>query len=173
MARLAGGQEHVNRARDLLLNARSAEELRTAQAVLLPLLLGLSIEQTGVAIGRSASAAAVMRSRFCRVASGEMSAPLGKRQLRNRAFASVEEERLLLARVCGVANQMPLSLVPRLREAMQAQFGQSVALSSVYRLSAAPRLVPCGAGSGRKANTPAFSERPPQQAGSALGQALT
>ena len=46
MARPAGGVEHVVAARELLRSAKTAEELRRAQAVLLPLDLGLSLEQT-------------------------------------------------------------------------------------------------------------------------------
>ena len=53
MARLAGGKEQLAQAREALRKAKTADELRAAQAVVLPLELGLSIEQTAIAIGRS------------------------------------------------------------------------------------------------------------------------
>ncbi|MES2772267.1 MAG: hypothetical protein V4623_11215 [Pseudomonadota bacterium] len=43
MARTPGGLEHIEAARKLLKTARTADELRLAQAVLLPLELGPSI----------------------------------------------------------------------------------------------------------------------------------
>lgn len=52
MARKAGGTDQIESAKALLRTAKTADELRTAQAVLLPLELGLSLEQTAKAIGR-------------------------------------------------------------------------------------------------------------------------
>jgi hypothetical protein len=56
MVRTASGLEHIEAARKLLKAARSADELRLAQSILLPLELGLSIAQTALAIGRSSGA---------------------------------------------------------------------------------------------------------------------
>jgi Winged helix-turn helix len=134
MARPAGGVEHLDEARELLERAKTADELRTAQAVLLPLVLGLSMEQTALAIGRSTSAACAMRMRFCRIAEGSAEPPRGKHELRNRAHATLDQERRMIATVCGRAQHAGSTLVPRLKEAMQAQCGKAVALSSVYRL---------------------------------------
>jgi len=53
MARKAGGAEQLEAAKLLLKQAKTVQELRAAQAIALPLLLGLSIESTAVAIGRS------------------------------------------------------------------------------------------------------------------------
>ena len=67
MARLATGATHLEAARNLLKSARTVEEMRVAQAVLLPLNLGLSLEQTAKAIGRSVGATCNMRTRFGRI----------------------------------------------------------------------------------------------------------
>ncbi len=134
MARHASGVEHLDEARALMQQAKTADELRTAQAVLLPLVLGLSLEQTALAIGRSTSAACAMRMRFCRIAEGVAEPPRSKRDLRNRAHATLEQEQRMLNAVCGRSRQAGATLVPRLKEAMELQFGQTVALSSVYRL---------------------------------------
>ena len=80
MARPAGGVEHVVAARELLRSAKTAEELRRAQAVLLPLDLGLSLEQTARAIGRSVNATCAIRTRFAKVAEGVMGPPQAKAQ---------------------------------------------------------------------------------------------
>ena len=85
--------DHIEAARELLWKARMADELRLTQSVLLPLELGLSIEQSAQVIGRSAGATCTMRTRFCKVQSGEMAAPQSKRQLRNRANADLTRER--------------------------------------------------------------------------------
>ena len=53
MARKAGGVEQLAEAREALRTAKTAAELRAAQAVVLPLELGLSLAQTAKAIGRS------------------------------------------------------------------------------------------------------------------------
>ena len=56
MARKAGGADQLASAQTLLRKAKTADELRAAQAVALPLELGLSLAQTAKAIGRSVGA---------------------------------------------------------------------------------------------------------------------
>ena len=53
MARKAGGADQLASARELVRTAKTADESRTAQAVVLPLELGLSLAHTAQAIGRS------------------------------------------------------------------------------------------------------------------------
>ena len=96
MARTASGSEHIESARKLLETARMAEELRLAQSVLLPLELGLSIEQTARAIGRSSGATCTMRTRFAKIAAGTLASPRSKRQLRNRANVDLAQEKRIL-----------------------------------------------------------------------------
>ncbi|MCA3219683.1 MAG: winged helix-turn-helix domain-containing protein, partial [Burkholderiales bacterium] len=50
MARPVRGSELVEMAREMIAQAQTAEQLRQAQAVALPLLFGLSLEQTAEAI---------------------------------------------------------------------------------------------------------------------------
>ena len=70
MARKASGADQLASARELLRTAKTADELRTAQAVLLPLELGLSLEQTAKAIGRSVGVTCNLRTRYGKVAPG-------------------------------------------------------------------------------------------------------
>ena len=51
MARKASGANRLEIAIELLKKAKTAEALRAAQAIALPLMLGLSLEQTAVVIG--------------------------------------------------------------------------------------------------------------------------
>ena len=134
MARPPTGTEHLAAARALIAAARSADELRAAQAVLLPLELGLTLEQTARAIGRSVSATGALRMRYCRIAAGELAPPRAKHLLRNRAHATLEEEARLLAQVCGRGRHAGADLAARLKRAMEAAYERPVATSSVYRL---------------------------------------
>ena len=136
MVRTASGAQHIEAARKLLKAARTADDLRLAQSVLLPLELGLSIEQTAVAIGRSSGATCTMRTRFAKVAAGEMDAPRSKRQLRNRAKANLERERQILDEVLPNAVTTGVIVIPRVKSAIEAKLGKTLALCSVYRMLA-------------------------------------
>ena len=136
MARKAGGVEHLEAARKLLRNASTADELRLAQSVLLPLELGLSLEQTALAIGRSSGATCTMRTRFAKVASGAMQAPRSKRELRNRATTDTETERKILDEVLAHASAGGVVVIPQFRAAIEAKLGKPLSLSSVYRMLA-------------------------------------
>lgn len=136
MVRTASGLEHIEAARKLLKAARTADALRLAQSVLLPLELGLSIEQTALAIGRSSGATCTMRTRFSKVVAGQMSAPRSKRQLRNRANADLERERKILDEVLPDAATPGVVIIARVKPAIEAKLGKTLALSSVYRMLA-------------------------------------
>jgi hypothetical protein len=136
MVRTASGLEHVEAARKLLKAARTADKLRLAQSVLLPLKLGLSIEQTALAIGRSSETTCTMRTRLSKVAAGEMSTPRSKRQLRNRANADLERERKILDKVLPDAATGGVVVIARVKPAIEAKLGKTLALSSVYRMLA-------------------------------------
>lgn len=135
MARTASGSAHVEAARQLLKAARTAGDLRLAQAVLLPLDLGLSLAQTARAIGRSRGATCTMRTRFCKMAEGQIAPPRSKRALRNRAKADLAQEAQILDAVMAgpAAGEGRIAGIQR---AIAAQLGKPLALSSVYRMLA-------------------------------------
>jgi hypothetical protein len=135
MARRAGGADQLASARELLRTAKTADELRTAQAVLLPLELGLSLEQTAKAIGRSVGATCNIRTRYCKVAHREREAPQPKRALRNRANATLEREAQILDEVLEDATRGGV-VVPPLKEKVEERLGKVVALSTIYRMLA-------------------------------------
>ena len=123
MARHAGGVQHIEAARQLLRTAKTAEELRLAQAVLLPLELGLSMQQTATAIGRSVGATCTMRTRFAAVREGRRTAPRSKRELRNRAGASLPQEARVLDEVFA---DHPVSGVMHFGDSLQGLDGRKL-----------------------------------------------
>jgi hypothetical protein len=64
MARIAGKKDQLTMVREVLRKAMTADELRAAQGVVLPLELGLSIAHTAIAIGRSVGVTCTMRTRY-------------------------------------------------------------------------------------------------------------
>jgi transposase len=136
MARPASGAECIEAARSLLKSARSAEDLRLAQAVLLPLEFGLSLEETAKIIGRSKSATCGMRTRFAKVCAGQCPVARGKRQLRNRAKADLEHERQALDELLHESATGGVVTVPQFKPALEAKLGKTMALSTLYRMLA-------------------------------------
>jgi hypothetical protein len=136
MARTAGGADQLLAARKLLRTAKTAEELRAAQAVVLPLELGLSLKQTAQAIGRSVGATCNLRTRYCKIGRGEREAPRSKRALRNRANATLAREAQILDEVLAGAMRGGVVVVPPLQKKVEQRLGKAVALSTIYRMLA-------------------------------------
>ncbi len=134
MSRPATGLAHLADARAFRDNAKTAEDLRLALAVLLPIEQGLSIQQTADIIGRSVSVTCSMRTRFGRVIEGLQDAPQHKQQLRNRAHASLALEAQVLDEVLSDANAGGVVIIPRLKPAIEAKLGKVMALSGIYRM---------------------------------------
>lgn len=136
MARKASGQEQLELARVRVSQAKTVEELRAAQAVLLPLALGLSMKQTALAIGRSVGATCTLRTRFIQVLNGRQPASRGMRGKRNRAKASLEREARILDEVLSEAATGGVIIVPPLKPQVEAKLGKRIALSTLYAMLA-------------------------------------
>lgn len=136
MARKASGQEQLDWARARVSQAKTVEELRAAQAVLLPLELGLSMKQTALAIGRSVGATCTLRTRYIQVLNGRRPASRGMRGKRNRAKASLEREAQILDEVLREAATGGVVIVPPLKPQVEAKLGQPLALSTLYQMLA-------------------------------------
>ena len=136
MARPVTGMAYLSDARAFRDNAKTAEDLRLALAVLLPLEQGLSIKQTADIIGRSVSVTCSMRTRFGRVIEGMQAVPQHKQQLRNRAHADLMIEAQVLDEVLANAATGGVAIIPRLKPAIEAKLGKSIALSGIYRMLA-------------------------------------
>ena len=113
MARPASGIQYLCDAQAFRDNAKTAEDLRLALAVLLPLEQGLSLQQTAAIIGRSVSVTCAMRTRFGRVIEGAQAVPQHKQQLRNRAHANLALEAQVLDEVLATAATGGVVIIPR------------------------------------------------------------
>jgi len=134
MARLASGEKHIEAAKELLHSAKTADELRQAQAVLLPLALGLSMQQTAQAIGRSVGRTCTLRTRFLAIREGRRTVPRSKHDLRNRATVSLEEEARILEQVLTDATEGQVVVVPQIKPLIDERLGTKLSLSSIYRM---------------------------------------
>ena len=133
MARIARGADNLEWAREVLAQAQTVEQLRQAQAVVLPLDYGFTMEQTARVIGRSVPWTCRLRNRFLAgeiVGDGQRQARGGRR----RQNMTTEQERELLAPFLERASTGGILLVGQIRAEIEARLGRSMALSSVYNL---------------------------------------
>jgi len=133
MARPARGHEFVNAALTQAAQAKTISELRMAQALLMPLKFGLSLDDTSVALGLSKSWTLRLRKRFGRIQSGQEQ-PKTKKGLRNRARMTLEEEAAILAPYLKQAKEGGVIVVPPLKVKLEAAVGRSLAVSTVYAM---------------------------------------
>ena len=133
MARRARGAEVLEMAREMVARAETLEQLRQAQAVVLPLDFGLSMEQTAQAIGRSPEWTCRLRNRFL---AGEIVGD-GQRQRRGgrrRQNMTAEQECAVLAPFLDRARSGGTLVVGQVKAQLEAELGRPMALSSVYNL---------------------------------------
>lgn len=134
MSRLASGDTEVLvHARQIIASAQTVEQLRQAQAVVLPLDFGLSLADTAQIIGVSIGWACQLRRRFIRgQMAGVPDAPTaGGRQRQNM---SQEQEREFLAPFMEQAATGGVLVVAQVKAALDQRLGREVALASAYNL---------------------------------------
>jgi len=133
MARPASGKEVLAKAKEALARARTAEELRQAQAVILPLEFGFSMEQVAALIGVSRGWACQLRMRFIRSVATQAET---KRQRggRRRENMSKEEEAAFLAPFLDKAACGGILIVGEIKRALDERIGRKTALASTYNL---------------------------------------
>lgn len=134
MARRASGGECVEQAKACLAKARTVEGLRQAQAVVLPLEWGLSLEQTAQIIGVSVGWACQLRRRFVRTG-GVPDSGRGRRGGRRHENMTPDEEVAFLAPFFEKAKAGGILVVGEIKRAMDVRLGRKVALASAYNLS--------------------------------------
>ena len=133
MARLARGNAFLESAIKGIANATTVEQLRQAQAVVLPLSYGMSLEETGKVIGASKGWVCKQRNRFMqgRFARG---AGLPARGGRRRQHFTPEQEAGLLKPFLRQASVGGILVVGQIKSQLEASLGRSMALSTVYAL---------------------------------------
>ena len=133
MARTAGGWEVLEQAKTSVAKAKTVVELRQAQAVLLPLEYGLSLEQTADAIGVSTGWACRLRTQFIR-AGGQCGEAKPTRGGRRRENMAPDEEAAFLVPFLEKAAAGGILVVTEIKQALDTVLGRKVALASVYNL---------------------------------------
>jgi transposase len=133
MVRQATGGEVLECAKMLIVEARTVDELRQAQAVLLPLEFGLTLAQTAQAIGVSVGWACQLRRRFI-LAGGVPEADRPRPGGRRRENMTQEEEATFLAPFFEKAKVGGILVVGEIKRALDERLGRKVALASAYNL---------------------------------------
>lgn len=133
MSRPASGREVLESARECLLKARTVNELRQAQAVILPLEFGLSMDQVAASIGVSKGWACQLRRQFIR-AGGIVTDVKRRRGGRRRENMSREEEIAFLAPFFEKAVNGGILVVGEIKKALDERLGRKTALASAYNL---------------------------------------
>jgi len=133
MARPATGKELIVQAKEALVKAQTTEELRQAQAVILPLVYELSMDQVASILGISKSWTCKLRRRFIR-SGGQQAEPKPKRGGRRRENMSREEEDAFLAPYFEKAARGGILVVGEIKQALDAKLGRTTALASTYNL---------------------------------------
>jgi transposase len=125
----------VKHAKRLAAQAQSVDDLRCAQAVLLPALLGATLEQTATALGVGRATVGRCQSKVRRRLThpAQLEPEWGGRR---RAAMSVDEERDFLQPWAISAADGGRLIVAPLRAALAQRLGHPVTHSVVYRLLA-------------------------------------
>lgn len=125
----------VTAAEQVVKHSSDAQELRRALAVLLPAHHGLTLEETGRAIGRSRASVARMRVEF-REGLEEPERPRPRRGGRHRQNMTLEQEAALVTPFFAQAQRGGVLVVAPVKAAYEQAIGRTVPDSTVYRLLA-------------------------------------
>lgn len=133
MARPAGGRAVLEQAKETLAKARSVEELKITQAVVLPLELGLTLSRGATALGGSPGLVCRLQCRLARIIQGKET-PKPKRGGRRRALLTPEQAAAFRAPYMEKAKAGGILVVPPIQATLESHLGRSMALSTVYRM---------------------------------------
>lgn len=133
MGRRARGREVLERAKKALTTARTVSELRQAQALILPLEFGHSLEETAAILGVSKGWACNLRQQFINMSEGDVRKKAG-RGGRRRENLSYEEEKAFLAPFLEKAASGGILIVGEIKLALDERLGRKTALASTYNL---------------------------------------
>ena len=123
----------VARAQSVAARAQNLQELRRAQAVLLPAVANLTLEQTAKVLGVGRRTVVRLQRCFGRV-SQSAQPPDPSWGGRRRSLLSQEQEQEFLAAWKANAEQGQLVVLTPLRVALEKKLGRSIKPSVVYRL---------------------------------------
>ena len=127
--------ELIDAARESVERASTADELRAAQAVLLPGFYGFTLNEAAQLIGRSRATVTRLQARFKALsAGGEM--PGRKWGGRRCSYLTLREEEEFLAGFLKEASEGGVLEVRRIKLAYEKKIGKTVAKTTIYRMLA-------------------------------------
>jgi len=128
----------VARAQAVVGKSRDRDELRAAQSILLPALIGATLEQTAAVLGVGRATVHRLQTLFRSGTSRWTPRERGWGG-RRHALMSMEEEKAFLSPWLEKAGEGEIVVASPLRAALAQRIGHSVAASVVYRLLARNR----------------------------------
>lgn len=133
MSRPFRGRDSVDAAMAALKAATTVEQLRQAQAVVLPLCCGLTLAQTALALGVSTKWTSALRNQFI---AGHVLDERGTaaRGGRRRQSFTPEREAELLAPFLEQAKSGGVLVVGPVKRALEQALGREIALATAYNV---------------------------------------
>ena len=125
----------VAKARRIVARTTDTEQLRAAQAVLLPAVVSATLEQTAVILGVGRATVARLQQRL-RQSARPAAAKRPRWGGRRKALLSIEQEAQFLAPWAEQAKQAGVLVLSPIRAALAQRLGRPVAASVVWRLLA-------------------------------------
>ena len=113
--------------------AKTADELRIAQAVIIPALLGVSDRVAGEILGRSRGTVVRKRNGFRQQHSRKKSSSR-KWGGRRYGYMRIDQERQFLSRFFEQASHGGVLIVSEIKRAFEVLVGRKVAKTTVYRM---------------------------------------
>lgn len=125
-------EELVRKARDAVNDSESLTDLRSAQAVLLPFIMGATLEQTATVLGVSRASVPRLQARFRqRMQTEQSSSGWGGRR---RSLMTFDQEKEFLEPWAQQAKAGGILVASVIRAALAQRLGRSIKPSVVYRL---------------------------------------
>lgn len=125
--------ELVKKAREIVSSCQDMTEFRKAQAILLPAIMGATLEQTASILGVSRASVPRLQNRFC-LDQKVTEPPKRGWGGRRRSLMTIEEEKKFLAPWEEQAKSGGILVISVIRVALAQHLGRPVRPSVVYRL---------------------------------------
>ncbi len=124
--------EVIEAALEAAQKAKSCDELRMAQTVLVPSVFDVPDEITGLIIGRSRPTVVCLRKRFRQSCAGKDSSR--KWGGRRYGYMTPEQELHFLSHFFDQASEGGVLIVSQIKRAYEAKVGHKVAKTTIYRM---------------------------------------
>ena len=134
MARTATyNDQEIQSAAQLVESAKTIQQLREGQSILIPALTGATMDETAKVLGIGRNYVCVLRRQF-RAKGGPTFSERDRRGGRRRALMSLEEEQAFLAPWIDQAKNGGVISIPAIQSALESRIGKKVPPSTVYRM---------------------------------------